>query len=318
MATRLQKAAPDGKRTTPRSRPRTLWKGAINFGLVHVPVGLYSAAKSVGIDFDWLDRRSMKPVGYKRINKETGQEVPKEDIVRAYQYEDNRYVVMSDEEIRAANVKATRSVDIFAFVDPGEIPPVYLDTPYYLAPIQRGEKVYALLRETLRQTKKIGIANVVIATKQHLAALIPSGPVLMLNTLRWPSELRPFEELELPGNDLKAMGIRDQEISMARQLVEEMSEKWGPEKYRDTFHDDIMALVARKTKAGETETVTEVPAADAASPASNVIDLTQLLKRSLHRGARDDHETAGRNQSAVRTVQRRRHGKKSLTKRRHA
>ena len=122
-----------------------------------MPIGLYPAAKSVDIDFDWLDRRSMKPVGYKRMNKETGKEVPREDIVRGFQYEDNRYVVMSDEEIRAANVKAMHSVDIFAFVDPVEIPPVYLDTPYYLdylALIQCGEKVYALLWEILRQTKK--------------------------------------------------------------------------------------------------------------------------------------------------------------------
>lgn len=315
MATRSRKAASGGRRTPPRSRPRTLWKGAINFGLVHVPVGLYSAAKNVDIDFDWLDRRSMKPVGYKRINKETGKEVPKEDIVRGYQYEDDRYVVMSDEEIRAANVKATRSVDIFAFVDPEEIPPVYLDTPYYLAPIQRGEKVYALLRETLRQTKKIGIANVVIATKQHLAALIPSGPVLMLNTLRWASELRSFEELELPGKDLKSMGIRDQELSMARQLVEEMSEKWDPGKYRDAFRDDIMALVERKIKAGETETVTEVTAGDVESRPSNVIDLTQLLKRSLHGGRREAAAAAAGKKASSRHG---RQGEKPAAKRKRA
>lgn len=283
MATRSRKeTAPGGKRWT----PRVLWKGAINFGLVHVPVALYPAAKNVGINFDWLDRRSMKPVGYKRVNKETGKEVPREEIVRGYEYEDGRYVVLSDEEIRAANTKATHSIDLFAFVDPEEIPPLYLDSPYYLAPIQRGEKVYALLRETLRRTKKVGLATVVIQTKQHLAVLMPIGPVLMLNTLRWASEVRPYEELSLPSENLKALGIRDQEIGMATELLKQMSEKWEPEKYRDSFRDDIMALVERKIQAGDTETVAEIPAAAEEPAPSNIIDLTQLLKRSLNDNAR--------------------------------
>lgn len=288
MATRTRKEAPSGGK---RWTPRVLWKGAINFGLVHVPVALYPAAKSVGIDFDWLDRRSMKPVGYKRVNKETGKEVPREEIVRGYEYEDGQYVVLTDDEIRAANTKATHSVDLFAFIAPTDIPPVYLDSPYYLAPIQRGEKVYALLRETLRRTRKVGLATVVIQTKQHLAVLMPVGPVLLLNTLRWASEVRPYEELALPGDNLKTLGIRDQEIAMATELLEQMSEKWEPEKYRDTFHDDIMALIERKIKAGETETVLAIPSSGEAEPAaSNIIDLTQLLKRSLQGNARGQAE----------------------------
>jgi DNA end-binding protein Ku len=277
-----------------RGGPRVLWKGAINFGLVHVPVALYPAAKNVGIDFDLLDRRSMKPVGYKRINKATGKEVLKKDIVRGYQYEHDQYVVISDEEIRAANTKATHSIDLFAFVDPLEIPALYLDTPYYLAPLQRGEKVYALLRETLRRANKTGLANVVIQTKQHLSLLMPVGPVLLLNTLRWASEVLDYGELNLPGENLKGLGIRDQEVSMAMELLERMGQKWDPEKYRDTFRDDIMALVERKIKVGETETVADIPAAEAEPPSSNIIDLTQLLKRSLH-----DRTTASKKKSAA-------------------
>lgn len=280
--------------------PRVLWKGGINFGLVHIPVALYPAAKHGGIDFDWLDKRSMKPVGYKRVNKESGEEVAKENIVRGYEYEDGRYVVLTDEEIRSANKKATQSVDILAFVNATDIPVVYWDTPYYLAPIQRGEKVYALLRETLRQTKKVGIANVVIQTKQHLAALMPMGSALLLNTLRWQSELRSLEEIELPSSNLKTLGLREKEMAMATQLVKEMSEKWQPEEYRDNFREDIMALIEKKIKTGETEVVS-MPVSDNNEPAaSNIIDLSQLLKRSLQGGRQRPAATASKKKSATR------------------
>ena len=264
--------------------PRVLWKGGINFGLVHIPVALYSGAKSDALDFDWLDKRDMKPVGYKRINKDTGKDVEKDDIVRGFQYEEGRYVVLSDEEIKAANVKSAQSVDILAFVDAADIPFSYLETPYYLAPSQRGEKVYALLRETLKRTKKIGIATVVIQTKQHLAALIPSGPALILNTLRWAAEVRPFDDLSLPQENLKAAGVTAKELAMAEQLVADMTEKWDPARYKDTFRNDIMAQVKRKIKVGDTESVAEIPAAEGAEVASNVIDLTALLQRSLRGG----------------------------------
>ena len=201
-----------------------------------------------------------------------------------FQYEEGRYVVLSDEEIKAANVKSAQSVDILAFVDAADIPFSYLETPYYLAPSQRGEKVYALLRETLKRTKKVGIATVVIQTKQHLAALIPSGPALILNTLRWAAEVRPFDDLSLPQENLKAAGVTAKELAMAEQLVADMTEKWDPARYKDTFRDDIMAHVKRKIKVGDTESVAEIPAAEGAEVASNVIDLTALLQRSLRGG----------------------------------
>lgn len=262
--------------------PRVIWKGSISFGLVHIPVALYPATTSDSIDFDWLDKRTMAPIGYKRINKETGKEVDKKFIVRGIQYESEHYVVLSDEEIRGANPKATQSVDILCFADLKEVSFLYLETPYFLAPDKKGEKVYALLREALKKTGKIGIALVVMHTKQHLAALIPSGNALVLNTLRWSTELRDVKDIELPADGVKSTGIREKELDMAVQLIGDMNERLDLSQYRDTFRDDIMAMVKRKVKAGKTELV-ETPEAprEEAAP-SNVIDLTELLKRSLN------------------------------------
>lgn len=261
--------------------PRALWKGAIAFGLVHIPVSVHSAASSEGISFDWLDKRDMAPVGYKRVNKETGKEVTKENIVKGLEYEDGQYVVLTDEEIKGANVKATQTIDIVAFVDAGEVAPGYFETPYYLAPGTRGEKVYALLRETLRKENKIGIALVVLHTKQHLAALVPQGRALVLLMLRWASELRTDDDLELPSTDLKKAGLREKEIAMAAQLVKDMTEKWDPKQYKDQFAADVMAMVKRKVAAGKTTTVEKPEASARQAPASNVIDLTELLQKSL-------------------------------------
>ena len=180
------------------SGSRTLWKGAITFGLVHIPVGLHTASIEQGVDFDWLDRRSMDPVGYRRINKKTGKEIDRDDIVRGVEYEDGKYVVLSNEDIEAAYPRTTQTIEILRFVEAGEIPFVYLQRPYYLAPINRGQKVYALLREALATTGKIGLAKVVIATKQHLAVLVPSGRVLVLNLMRWGDEIKTLEGLDLP------------------------------------------------------------------------------------------------------------------------
>jgi DNA end-binding protein Ku len=262
---------------------RTLWKGAISFGLVHIPIGLYSATAESGIDFDWLDKRTMDPVGYKRVNKKTGKEIDKEDIVKGVQWQDGQYVVLSPEEISAAYPRTTQTIEIEAFVDADEVPFVYLERPYYVGPINKGDKVYALLREALKQTGKVGIAKVVIQTKQHLAVLIPCGPALILNLLRWGGEIRSWEDLKLPPNDAKAAGVREAELNMAKQLIEGMTGHWSADLFRDSFKDEIMKLVESKAKAGETETVSKPDAAPAA-PGADVIDLTELLKRSLQGG----------------------------------
>jgi len=267
--------------------PRVLWKGAISFGLVHIPVALYSATTDHGIDFDWLDKRTMDPVGYKRINKKTGKEIARENIVKGIEYEDGEYVVLSDKEIADAYPKTTQTIEIESFVPANGIPFVYLERPYYVAPINRGTKVYALLRETLQRSQRIGVARVVIQTKQHLAALVPVGPGLVLNLLRWGADIRPWTELPLPSEDAKKAGLREHEIKMAEQLVEDMSAEWDPDDYKDEFKDEILRLVDRKVAAGQTETVTQIEPEEGQaveSRGAKIIDLTELLQRSLRKG----------------------------------
>lgn len=288
--------------STPRAPARVVWKGAISFGLVHIPVALYTATTSGGVDFDWLDRRTMEPVGYKRINKKTGKEIASADIVKGVEVQDGQYVVLSADEIKSAFPKTTQTIEIESFIQASEIPFVYLERPYYLAPINRGEKVYALLREALLETGRVGIARVVIQTKQHLAVLVPSGPALILNLLRWGGEIRSFEALKLPPAGVKAAGLKEGELKMARQLIEEMSAPWDADEFRDSFRDEIMRLVRQKAESGEVQSVEKVaPAGEggAAKAGAEIIDLTELLKRSLQGGgtgkapASDENEDDG-------------------------
>ncbi|WP_332674216.1 non-homologous end joining protein Ku [Aromatoleum sp.] len=261
--------------------PRVVWKGAIAFGLVNVPVALYPASTANRLDLDLLDRRDFAPVGYQRINKRTGEVVASEDIVKGYEYEKDQYVVVTDEDFREANVKATQTVDILSFVAQEDIAPYYFDTPYYLEPGRRGEKGYALLRETLRRSGRVGLATVVIRSRQHLAAVIPVGDVLLMNTLRFADEIRSMAELKLPDDKLKALGVSERELEMAERLVEGMVEDWAPEQYRDTYRDDLMARIEQKIESGKTHVVAEAEAPRAAEAGAEVVDLMALLKRSL-------------------------------------
>jgi DNA end-binding protein Ku len=259
---------------------RGLWKGAISFGLVNVPVELFSAEKrSSELDLTMLDRRDFAPVGYKRYNKATGEDVPWAEIVKGYEYDDDKYVVLSDEDFRRANVEASKTVEILAFVDLAEIQPLFFEMPYYLAPGKRGEKAYALLRETLRKAGKAGIASVVIRTRQYLAALYPQNEVLVLNTLRYAGELRDVDELGIPSSALKGPKVTAKEIDLALRLVEDMSDEWKPEKYKDTYREDLLARIKEKIKKGQTEEITE-PEKEKKQPAE-VIDLMALLKKSV-------------------------------------
>ena len=266
------------------SSKRSLWKGAISFGLVHIPIALHTATTEQGLNFDWLDKRSMDPVGYKRINKKTGEEIDKENIVKGIEHEDGEYVILSPEEIEAAYPKTTQTIEIEAFVPVDDIQLIYLERPYYISPINKGAKVYALLREILQKNKKAAIARVVIQTKQHLAALIPSGPMLVLYLLRWGDEIRTYEELAVPPEGIKAAGLSDKEIKMGELLVEDMSAKWDPEAYQDSFKQRILDLVEQKVKAGETESVTPVEPQESTTTSATIYDLTELLKRSLNKG----------------------------------
>ena len=261
--------------------PRVIWKGAITFGLVHVPVALYPASQEIGIDFDWLDKRSMDPVGYKRVNKRTGKDIGSDDIVKGIKQDDGDYVILSEDQIKAAYPKSTQTIEIESFVKASEIPFTLLETPYYLEPAGKGEKVYALLREAMFEAGVIGIARVVMHTKERLAALIPSGAALVLNTIRWAGEIRPLAELKLPAEGKTAAGLKPGELKMAAQLIGDMTGPWHSADYSDKFSDAILALVSKKVEAGETATVTALEDAHVEPGANNVVDLTDLLAKSL-------------------------------------
>lgn len=267
----------------PTTNLRTLWKGAISFGLVHIPIALYPATSDQGLDFDWLDKRSMDPVGYKRINKKTGKEIDRENIVKGIEYKEGQYVVLSPEEIEAAYPKTTQTIEIETFVPIADISFIYMDRPYYVAPINKGAKVYALLREILHKSGMAGIARVVIQTKQHLAALVPAGPVLVLNLLRWEENIRPPEALPLPPEGVKAAGLTEKEMQMGAQLVADMSTDWNPKFYNDTFKEQILQLVHKKVKAGQIETVAEIEPMETPGHTATIYDLTELLQESLKR-----------------------------------
>jgi DNA end-binding protein Ku len=249
-----------------------------------VPVELFSAEKrSSEIDLTMLDKRDLAPVGYKRYNKSTGEDVPWAEIVKGYEYEDDKYVVLSDEDFRRANVEASKTVDIQAFVDLNEIAPLYFETPYYLAPGKRGEKAYALLRDAMKKSGKAGIATVVIRTRQYLSAVIAQDDVLVMNTLRYADELKGVEELGVPAGTLQAKAT-PKEIEMALRLIDDMAEDWQPEKFKDTYRDDLMTRINEKIKQGQTEEITAPDKnADKETAGADVIDLMALLKKSVER-----------------------------------
>jgi DNA end-binding protein Ku len=261
--------------------PRMIWKGAISFGLVHVPVALYPASQETGVDFDWLDKRSMDPVGYKRVNKRTGKEIKNEDIVKGIKLDDGDYVLLSEDEIKNAFPKSTQTIDIESFVKASEIPFILLEKPYYLEPIGKGERVYALLREAMLAAGVIGIARVVIHTQEHLAALVPSGPALILNTIRWANEVRSPADLKLPAPGKAGISLKPTELKMAAQLIDDMTAPWKPETFTDTFTSAVEVLVKAKRDAGKTSQVTPLEDAPAQVTSSNVVDLTDLLAQSL-------------------------------------
>ena len=260
---------------------RAFWKGAISFGLVYIPVNLYSATHGGGLDLDYLDRRDFAPVGYQRYNKRTGKLVEWKDIVRGYQYQKGKYVALSDEDFRQANVKASQTIEISAFIDAGSVGPEYFENPYYLAPQKGGQKVYALLREALERTGKIAIANVVVRTRQHLAAVLPEGNLLTLNTLRFADEIRTPADLGIEAPTAKSAGVGDKEVAMAQRLIEEMSASWEPQQYHDTYREDLMKRIKEKVRNKETHTLPETEKAAKPQKSAEIIDLMAVLKQSL-------------------------------------
>jgi DNA end-binding protein Ku len=275
--------------------PRALWKGSISFGLVEIPVSLHTARRrSEEISFTQLDKRDLSPIGYERVNKKTGQKVPWGEIVKGFEHEPGQFVVLTEADVAKANVEASRTIEIVDFVDGSEIESVFYDEPYYVAPLKKASKSYALLRETIRKTGKVAIAKVVVRTRQHIAAVTVRGPALVVNTLRYAYEVADPDDLELPAEGKAAPKVTPAEIAMAERLVESMTTEWEPAKYKDEYRDDVLAMVERKVKAGGSRVVEE-PAEKKPKKRPEVLDLMPLLKQSVARtkkGAAAEEEPA--------------------------
>jgi DNA end-binding protein Ku len=261
---------------------RPIWTGIISFGLLNVPVGLYSAERRVDLHFRMLDSRDNKPIRYERVNAETGEEVPWKNIVKAFEYEKGNYVVLQDEDLDAVAPEGKETIDIESFVDRTAINPMYYEKPYYLVPGKKAEKGYVLLRETLRKTDRVGLGHVIIRARRYLSIVMVVDDALVLNLLRFGQELVPSSSFNFPSDDLKAYRITPRELEMAEQLVESMAAPWEPEGYRDDYRERLSDIVEQRLASKENvvyrdERAEEVPE----NAATNVVDFTALLKQSL-------------------------------------
>lgn len=277
------RAEPEPKkeaRRGPPPRPKgQVWKGTLSFGLVSIPVVLQSGENRKELGFSLLDRRDMSPVGYRKINKSTGEEVPAREVVKGWKTPEGEFVLVGDEDLKRAAPERTNRIDILAFVDGDSVPATFYERPYYLEPAAKSEKAYALLREAMRRAGKTAVATVVLRAKQYLCAVIPMGPVLVLELLRYADELRDPAELHLPGEDLKRLKVTEGELSMAGRLIDELAKPWRPEQYRDEYREELLSFLEKKAAAGETE-VAAAPAPEAEAPTPPA-DIMSLLKRSL-------------------------------------
>ena len=261
---------------------RPIWNGSISFGLLNIPVQLHAGERSVDLHFRMLDSRDKSPIRYERVNSETGEEVPWKDIVKAFEYAKGSYVVIDEEDIRKAAPDATETVEIESFVERADIDPRYYEKPYYLVPAPKAEKGYVLLREILAGTGKIGIAKVVIRTRQYLAGLLPHEDALVLMLMRFPQELVPAEEFNFPAGAASKYKVTAKELSMAKQLIESMSTRFKPDDYKDDFRDQLRRIIDQQVTKKAGRKVREPAATEPRGvPASNVIDFTALLKKSL-------------------------------------
>ena len=267
--------------------PSKLWTGSISFGLVNIPVSLVTAEQRDELDFTLLDKRDSSPIGYQKISKRTGKPVPGDRIVRGVEHTNGRYVIVSDADLRRASPERTQRIDVLTFVEAAAIPPLYFDRPYYLEPARGGERAYALFREALRRSGKVAVASVVVKTRQHLAAVLVHDRVLVLDVLRYASELRDPSKLRVPGTNLKALRIPDRELKMAERLVAEMTEDWDPSKYHDEYRDELLAFIKKGGRAGHLAAAPETREEPATPKRADIIDIAELLKRSLAKTGED-------------------------------
>jgi DNA end-binding protein Ku len=253
---------------------RAIWKGSISFGLVNIPIALYPATRREELKFRLLRKKDLSPVNYKRVAEKDGREVPWDDIVKGYEYEKGKFVVLDDKDFQRVDLEATQTVDIKDFVNLEEIDPMYFYKPYYLEPQKGGDKAYVLLREALADGKKVGIAKVVIKTRQYLAGVKALKQVLVLELMHFAEELADPEKLHVP----KKVEIGKREKEMAEALVKSMTAKWDPEKYKDDYRDALMEVIEEKVESGGKE-IEEKPKEK--KPSTKVIDLVAVLQESL-------------------------------------
>lgn len=262
--------------------PRPIWTGTLSFGLLNVPIQLMSGERRTDLSFRMLDSRNNKPVRYERVNSDTGEEVPWKDIVKAYEYDKGSYVVLDEADIKAAAPESHEAVEIEAFVDAGSITPSYYEKPYILVPGKKAEKGYVLLRETLVRTGKVGIARVVIRTREYLAAVMPQGDALVMILLRYPQELVDASDFNLPSKSAADYRVSAKELEMAQALIESMSGEWKPGDYRDEFRARLHKVIEKRLK--QKGVVSAPDEDDSKMPedaATNVVDFMALLQQSI-------------------------------------
>ena len=259
---------------------RALWSGSISFGLLNIPVQLMPAERRTDLRFHLMDARNKARVRYERINEETGEEVPWKDIVKAFEYKKGDYVVLEKEDLSAATPHGSQSVDIESFIPADAVAVEYFERPYYLVPPRKAEKGYALLRATLKELGRVGLARVVIRTREYLALVMPRDAALMLMLLRYPQELVPADEYAFPDRPLSAYRVSKPELAMARQLVESMSGEWRPSEHRDEFRANLSKAIEQRMRQRGAH-VAKPQAEESAGPADNVVDLMATLRRSL-------------------------------------
>jgi len=253
---------------------RAIWKGSISFGLVNIPIALYPATRREEFKFRLLRESDLSPVNYKRVAEKDGKEVPWNQIVKGYEYEKGKYVILKDEDFQRVDLEATQTVDIQDFVEQEEIDPIFFYKPYYLEPQKGGDKAYALLRDALKDSGKVGIAKVVIKTREYLAGVKPEDGVLVLELMHFADELADPGKLHLP----KKAEVGKREMNMAKSLIDSMSSKWNPEKYKDDYREALMEVIEEKVEAGGKE-IEEKPRK--APKPTKVIDLVSVLQKSL-------------------------------------
>ena len=253
---------------------RAIWKGSISFGLVNIPIAVYPATRREEFKFRLLRKSDLSPVNYKRVAEEDGREVPWDQIVKGYEYEKGKYVVLKDEDFQRVDVEATQTVDIQDFVELDEIDPIFFYKPYYLEPQKGGDKAYALLRDALKDSKKVGVAKVVIKTREYLAGVKPEDGALVLELMHFADELADTSKLHIP----KKVEVGKREMTMAKSLIDSMSSKWNPEKYKDDYREALMEVIEEKVEAGGKE-IEEKPRK--APKPTKVIDLVSVLQKSL-------------------------------------